>query len=202
MAFVFDVFSRRILGWRAATTMTTPLVLDCLEQAIWTRRQSVARAAAWDAGTIGRVLSAHGGFDWLGSSTPWWVTPGVTLLAVYLTARATTRQGRRTERRTAVVTNRRTLLRGFGLEPTGSRKSYTPDDQDLELALIQMGFTRSQTWDLTRRLWDHRSAEEDLKRLQELSLLEMTVMAVSRSSLAEPAPLCGGWRPHAINRVA
>jgi putative transposase len=37
VAFVFDVFSRRILGWRAATTMTTPLVLDCLEQAIWTR---------------------------------------------------------------------------------------------------------------------------------------------------------------------
>ena len=29
MAFVFDVFSRRILGWRAATAMTTPLVLDC-----------------------------------------------------------------------------------------------------------------------------------------------------------------------------
>ncbi|UYM05629.1 IS3 family transposase [Solicola gregarius] len=39
VAFVFDVFSRRILGWRAATTMTTPLVLDCLEQAIWTRQR-------------------------------------------------------------------------------------------------------------------------------------------------------------------
>jgi putative transposase len=37
VAFVFDVFSRRILGWRAATQMTTPLVLDCLEQAIWIR---------------------------------------------------------------------------------------------------------------------------------------------------------------------
>ena len=37
VAFVFDVFSRRILGWRATTRMTTPLVLDCLEQAIWTR---------------------------------------------------------------------------------------------------------------------------------------------------------------------
>lgn len=43
VAFVFDVFSRRILGWRAATSMTTPLVLDCLEQAIWTRqREGVA----------------------------------------------------------------------------------------------------------------------------------------------------------------
>jgi len=39
VAFVFDVFSRRILGWRAATSMTTPLVLDALEQAIWTRRK-------------------------------------------------------------------------------------------------------------------------------------------------------------------
>jgi len=37
VAFVFDVFSRRILGWRAATTMTTELVLDTLEMAIWTR---------------------------------------------------------------------------------------------------------------------------------------------------------------------
>jgi putative transposase len=37
VAFVFDVFSRRILGWRAATTMTTDLVLDTLEMALWTR---------------------------------------------------------------------------------------------------------------------------------------------------------------------
>lgn len=39
VAFVFDVYSRRILGWRAATTMTTPLVLDCLEMAFWTRHR-------------------------------------------------------------------------------------------------------------------------------------------------------------------
>lgn len=37
VAFVFDVFSRRIVGWRAATSMSTELVLDCLEHAIWTR---------------------------------------------------------------------------------------------------------------------------------------------------------------------
>jgi len=36
-AFVTDAFARRILGWRVATTMTTDLVLDALEQAIWTR---------------------------------------------------------------------------------------------------------------------------------------------------------------------
>ena len=39
VAFVFDVFSRRIVGWRAATTMSTDLVLDCLEHAIWTRQR-------------------------------------------------------------------------------------------------------------------------------------------------------------------
>jgi putative transposase len=38
VAFVFDVHSRRILGWRAATSMRADLVLDCLEMAMWTRR--------------------------------------------------------------------------------------------------------------------------------------------------------------------
>jgi hypothetical protein len=37
VAFVIDVYSRRILGWRAATSMKTVLVLDALEMAIWTR---------------------------------------------------------------------------------------------------------------------------------------------------------------------
>lgn len=39
VAFVIDAYSRRILGWRAATTMRTSLVLDALEQAVWTREQ-------------------------------------------------------------------------------------------------------------------------------------------------------------------
>ncbi len=37
VAFVIDAYSRRILGWRTATSMRTALVLDALEQAIWTR---------------------------------------------------------------------------------------------------------------------------------------------------------------------
>jgi putative transposase len=37
VAFVLDAYSRRILGWRAATSMKTSLVLDALEQAVWTR---------------------------------------------------------------------------------------------------------------------------------------------------------------------
>ena len=39
VAFVIDAYSRRILGWRVATTMRTSLVLDALEQALWTRRR-------------------------------------------------------------------------------------------------------------------------------------------------------------------
>jgi putative transposase len=46
VAFVIDAFSRRITGWRAATTMTTALVLDALEHAVWTRaRDGVADLA-------------------------------------------------------------------------------------------------------------------------------------------------------------
>ena len=40
VAFIIDVFSRRVVGWRAASAMTTPLVLDALEMAIWTRRKA------------------------------------------------------------------------------------------------------------------------------------------------------------------
>ena len=42
VAFVIDAYSRRILGWRAATTMKTALVLDALEQAVWTRTRDGA----------------------------------------------------------------------------------------------------------------------------------------------------------------
>ena len=36
-AFVSDVFSRRIVGWRTATSMPTELPLDALEMALWIR---------------------------------------------------------------------------------------------------------------------------------------------------------------------
>ena len=37
VAFVIDVFARRIIGWRVARSMQTELVLDALEQALWAR---------------------------------------------------------------------------------------------------------------------------------------------------------------------
>ena len=39
VAFVIDAYARRILGGRTATSMTTDLVLDAIEHAIWTRQQ-------------------------------------------------------------------------------------------------------------------------------------------------------------------
>jgi transposase InsO family protein len=37
VAFVIDVFARRIIGWRVARSMRAELVVDTLEQALWSR---------------------------------------------------------------------------------------------------------------------------------------------------------------------
>ena len=40
MAFVVDVFSRFIVGWRVSTSLRSDLALDALEQAIWSRERA------------------------------------------------------------------------------------------------------------------------------------------------------------------
>jgi len=42
VAFVIDVFARRIVGWRVSSSMRTDFVLDALEQAICARGGAVA----------------------------------------------------------------------------------------------------------------------------------------------------------------
>ena len=37
VAFVIDVFARRIIGWRMARSMSAEMALDALEQALWSR---------------------------------------------------------------------------------------------------------------------------------------------------------------------
>ncbi|PWJ46440.1 putative transposase [Quadrisphaera granulorum] len=37
VAFVMDVFSRRVVGWRCSTSLRTDLALDALEQGLWQR---------------------------------------------------------------------------------------------------------------------------------------------------------------------
>lgn len=46
VAFVIDVFARRIVGWRVSASLRTDFVLDALEQAIY------ARGGAWPAGLV------------------------------------------------------------------------------------------------------------------------------------------------------
>src|SRR5262249_58979060 len=40
VAFVIDVFARRIVGWRVSSSLATDFVLDALEQAIYDRRRA------------------------------------------------------------------------------------------------------------------------------------------------------------------
>ncbi len=52
VAFIVDAFSRTIVGWKAATSMRTDLVLDALEMAIWRRASVLAGLVAHsDAGS-------------------------------------------------------------------------------------------------------------------------------------------------------
>ena len=70
-AFVHDVFSRQIVGWRTAASMPTELPLDALEMALWTR----ARAGQDTAGVVhhsdaGNLVSTPRSATASGSSTP------------------------------------------------------------------------------------------------------------------------------------
>ena len=40
VAFIIDVFARRIVGWRVSRSLHTELVLDALEQALWSRTKT------------------------------------------------------------------------------------------------------------------------------------------------------------------
>ena len=42
VAFVTDVFSRRIIGWQTSTSLYTDLALDALEMAVWQRKRQGA----------------------------------------------------------------------------------------------------------------------------------------------------------------
>jgi putative transposase len=41
VAFIIDVFSRMVVGWRVAASMTAEMVMDALEMAVWNRRTSL-----------------------------------------------------------------------------------------------------------------------------------------------------------------
>jgi putative transposase len=61
VAFVVDAFSRRIVGWSAATTEQTPLVLGALETGLWRRD----RAGHDRSGLVHHSdAGSRGGFNW------------------------------------------------------------------------------------------------------------------------------------------
>ena len=51
VAFVIDAFARRIVGWRASTSMRSDLALDALEQALCDRTTDAALVHHSDRGS-------------------------------------------------------------------------------------------------------------------------------------------------------
>jgi len=59
MAFIIDVCSRRLVGWKAARSMTAALVVDALNMAAWTRRNT-----SLDGLICHTDAGSQGGFQW------------------------------------------------------------------------------------------------------------------------------------------
>lgn len=57
VAFVVDVFSRRIVGWRVAASLHAELALDALEMAIWSRRSEDLSGLVHHSDRGGQYLS-------------------------------------------------------------------------------------------------------------------------------------------------
>lgn len=57
VAFVTDVFSRYIVGWQVSRSLQTKLVLDALEQALWSRKETEGLIHHSDRGS--QYLSIH-----------------------------------------------------------------------------------------------------------------------------------------------
>jgi transposase InsO family protein len=61
VAFVMDVFSRRIVGWRCSTSLRTDLASDALDQGLWQR----ARDGHEVRGLVHHSdRGVQGGFNW------------------------------------------------------------------------------------------------------------------------------------------
>ena len=69
IAFIIDVFSRRLVGWKASRSMTASLVVDALNMAAWTRRTSLdGLICHTDAGSQYTSVSYTDRIDVLGVS--------------------------------------------------------------------------------------------------------------------------------------
>ena len=70
VAFITDVYSRRIVGWRVSRSMTTEFVLDALEQALWARHKPKGLIHHSDRGSQLRFK---------GSSQHWFFVPRIVV---------------------------------------------------------------------------------------------------------------------------
>jgi hypothetical protein len=71
-AFVIDVFSRRIVGWRTAASLRTDIALDALEMAIYSRGHDLAGLVHHsDRGVQYLATDAPNAWPKRVSSTPW-----------------------------------------------------------------------------------------------------------------------------------
>ena len=57
VAFVIDVFARRIVGWRVSNSLRSDLALDALEQALYERRRVAAGPLVHHSDRGGQYLS-------------------------------------------------------------------------------------------------------------------------------------------------
>ncbi|WP_262414945.1 DDE-type integrase/transposase/recombinase, partial [Paraburkholderia sp. UCT2] len=64
VAFVIDVFARRIVGWRVSSSMTTDFVLDALEQALYARLDSVKQEVRFTDKHLGRSVEMFVAVSW------------------------------------------------------------------------------------------------------------------------------------------
>jgi putative transposase len=57
LAFILDIYSRRVVGWSMATHLRTALVVDALEMALWRRNPDVGLIHHTDRGVQYTALS-------------------------------------------------------------------------------------------------------------------------------------------------
>ena len=79
VAFIIDVFARRIVGWRVSRSMKAELVLDALEQALWARGHA-----------YGLIHHSDRGSTWPSVTPSGWVKPASNALWAALATRMTT----------------------------------------------------------------------------------------------------------------
>ncbi len=66
VAFITDVYSRRIVGWRVSRSLETDLAPDALEQEIWDRLDGEANALVHHSDR-----GPQGGFNWSSQHLEW-----------------------------------------------------------------------------------------------------------------------------------